>query len=100
MPRPLFEDAPPDAEPSDTQLEVAETAIHTTLRSKEDEDAHPARRGKVRVIVRDADPISRAEEEALSRSYGGDDGEGRIWTLVGVIAALAAIAIGISFGLR
>jgi serine/threonine-protein kinase len=93
-------DAPEDEPPS--SLENAHTAIGTTMQSYKDEavDGTPVEKGgaKVKVVVRDAPTTIPPSSSSPSQRLGADDGERRMWTVVAVVAALAAVALGVYLG--
>lgn len=102
--------APPE-EGGDTGLAHSETAIHNTLNSELDSETPKGRGAKVRVVVREgspeSDPASSTKPQASGRgrshppsSMGTTDGETRVWTVVAVLFALAAVAAGIFLGIR
>ncbi|MEZ4438102.1 MAG: serine/threonine-protein kinase [Polyangiaceae bacterium] len=88
---------------ADTGLDHAPTSIGTTLPSHREEAERLQTKGaKVRVVVRDAPPAS-ADETRRSRapsSLTANAGENRIWTVVAVVAALLAMALGVWLGVR
>ncbi len=101
---------PTEAE-GDTGLAHSETAIHNTLNSEQDTETPTGQGAKVRVVVREGTPDSKPSSTPRSRpstrprsqppsSMGTTAGETRLWTVVAVVFALAAVAAGIFFGIR
>jgi serine/threonine-protein kinase len=95
---------PEDAAIADTALTVAQDGVSTTLNSPRNSsiEAMKGRGAKVQVVVRDApvssEKVSERRPEPSSRQR--DDDERRIWTWVAVVAAIAAVALGIFMGTR
>ena len=100
--------APPNTPKPDTldedELDVADThldqeEIGTTLQSEKNAalGASKNRGAKVRVVVREADPVSGRTSTAPS-SLTADAGERRMWLIVALIAAVFAITLGIWLG--
>ncbi len=90
---------------------AAAGAIGTTMKSQRDSavDAAGPRGAKVQVLMGEAapatdeEPVRRSEPRAsgLQRKLGTDDPrERRLWAIAAVIAALAAVAVGIWLGVR
>ena len=91
---------------SDTDLEHARTAIGTTLRSQKEDAAAAAaaaaRGAKVRVVVKDAPPSSapRAARIEPISAIGPGDEERRLWRVLAMIVAAAAVAAGAWLGMQ
>lgn len=82
------------------ELEHAQTAISTTMQSYKDEAvaALKKQRGaKVKVVVREA-PVSTPPSSSTPPRLGADEREKRLWTVVAVLAALTAVALGVYLG--
>ncbi|MBI4705890.1 MAG: serine/threonine protein kinase [Deltaproteobacteria bacterium] len=78
-----------------------EGGASTTLRSLDAEGDAPAPRSRgasVRVVVAAVGPDSK--EQRSARDAGRRRLEQRLWTIAAVVAALAAVALGILFGVR
>lgn len=101
-----------DEENADTGLAHSPTAIHNTLSSEKDTETPTGQGAKVRVVVRESSspsnsPSSSPRSQPPPRprsqppsSLGTTDGETRIWTVVAILFALAAVAAGVMFGVK
>ena len=93
---------------ADTAITEAPDNVSTTLTSHRDSsvEAMKGRGARVQVVVRDA-PVSSAEESREDRAARKTpsiappkDSEKRLWTWIAVVAAIAAIVLGIVMGTR
>ncbi len=92
-----------DLETGDTPLEHAQTAISSTLASHKDDavEALNDPRSSVKVIVREASPATDPPPRPNSTPLGSGSGlERRLWVWLAVVAALAALAVGVWLGVR
>jgi serine/threonine-protein kinase len=97
---------PDPVEIADTALTHAPEAVSTTLASHRDSkiEAMKGRGARVQVVVRDA-PVSsgktseRRQPTSVPPRAKPDD-ERRLWTWIAVLAAIAAVALGIIMGTR
>ncbi len=88
-----------ELEAGDTALEHAQTAISTTMQTHKDKALATKTKGaKVKVVVREAPTSMPPSSNAPSARLGTDASERTVWTVVAVIAALLAVALGIYFG--
>jgi len=97
-----------DARPAVEGLARAEDSLSTTMQSHQDEaiEASRARGGKVKIIVRDApegvDSVGSSSTESQRRRGGPThpSDERRYWAFAALLAAVAAIAVGVLLGVR
>lgn len=86
----------------DGSLEHAQTAISTTMQSYKDEAVAAVEKGrgaKVKVVVREA-PVSTPPASSTSAPLGAGEREKTMWKVLAVLAALAAVALGVYLGVR
>ena len=86
---------------SDTSLENAQTAISTTMQSHKDKavEGQKKKKGaKVKVVVREAPTSVPPSSSTASARLGAGDSERTMWTVVAVVAAVVAIALGVYLG--
>jgi serine/threonine-protein kinase len=92
---------------NDTDIEVARTALGTTMQSVKNEaiEAAKAKGAKVRVVVRESGvpstpPPRRLPGAPTSRPAVASEGERKLWLVVAIVVAIAALAAGVWLGTR